>query len=188
MRCIVEGCESDKIFSKGLCRHHYDRLNKYGDPLWKPIRISPVVRFMSKVVKVESGCWEWEAGINNVTSYAVFYFNGRQIMAHRFSYMVFNDRLIPKMEIDHLCRNRRCVNPCHLEQVTQKENLLRGEGIGAINSKKELCKRGHPLSGDNIRINARGSRVCKACHQERYQTVGKKQQREKRGSKRFYNV
>ena len=66
-------------------------------------------------------------------------------------------------ELDHLCRNRKCVNPKHLESVTHRENILRGETIMAENARKTHCWRGHPLSGKNLKLKPNGHRQCRAC-------------------------
>lgn len=64
---------------------------------------------------------------------------------------------------DHLCRNPRCVNPKHLEAVTQKENLLRGLAMGALNKVKTHCKRGHEFNKENTYLRPNQDRVCKKC-------------------------
>lgn len=66
--------------------------------------------------------------------------------------------------IDHLCRNRGCVNPDHLEAVTQRENILRGEGLAAANARKTHCPKGHPYSGENLYVvPSSGRRQCRIC-------------------------
>lgn len=113
-------------------------------------------RFKTKYKKSPNGCWEWTAYISE-RGYAKFSFphNGyktRPGNAHRYSYEKYIGKLRKGMTIDHLCRNRKCVNPKHLEQVSWQENLLRGEGIPAINAKKTHCKRGHEFTKANTRI------------------------------------
>lgn len=70
------------------------------------------------------------------------------------------------MHIDHLCRNPLCVRPDHLEQVTPRENLLRGVGPSAKAAKKTHCPQGHPYAGENLGIHRNGNRWCRTCHRE----------------------
>ena len=87
----------------------------------------------------------------------------RPVSAHRIIYELMIGPIPDGLTIDHLCRVRNCVNVDHLEVVTNKENVLRGEGRTAINARKTICKRGHSLSGDNLYINSSGYRNCRQC-------------------------
>lgn len=119
-------------------------------------------RFWSFVALIpEHPCWEW-IGCGN-GSYGQFHKDGRHMVAHRASYELFVGEIPAGMTLDHLCRNRRCVNPAHLEPVTQRANTLRGIGPSAKNASKTHCPRGHEYSGDNTYIHAQGYRVCRAC-------------------------
>jgi hypothetical protein len=82
---------------------------------------------------------------------------------HVLSYEMFVGPIPPGFEIDHKCKNRFCWNPNHLEPVTHKENILRGESLSAQNRRKTECKRGHPFSGENLIIRPDGSRYCREC-------------------------
>ncbi|WP_396021799.1 HNH endonuclease signature motif containing protein [Bacillus cereus group sp. BfR-BA-01522] len=79
------------------------------------------------------------------------------------SYEMLKGPIEEGMVIDHLCRNRKCVNPLHLEQVTQRINLLRGEGMSAENVKKTHCPQGHEYTEENTYISKAGSRYCRKC-------------------------
>jgi hypothetical protein len=125
------------------------------------VRISTEERFLRKVDKQEDGCWEWAAS-RNQDGYGLFNMEGTS-KAHRASYLLFVGPIPEGLTIDHLCRNRGCVNPEHLEPVTLRENVLRGLTLAAANAAKSHCYRGHPLYGENLRIDQLGKRVCREC-------------------------
>src|SRR5215831_11195343 len=86
-----------------------------------------------------TACWEWTAG-KIPEGYGVFRIGGTPRGAHRVAYELFHDMTIaPRMQIDHLCRNRGCVRPDHLEVVTPQVNQLRGYGLGGVNGRKTHC-------------------------------------------------
>lgn len=89
--------------------------------------------------------------------------NAREVRVHRVAYELAHGPIPAGLQIDHLCRNRRCCNPDHLEVVTPRENTMRGNGPTAINSRKASCKRGHEFTPDNTFAAADGSRECRAC-------------------------
>lgn len=92
-----------------------------------------------------------------------FYNEGTKLL-HRVFYETFNKAVGTDMVIDHLCRNRSCVNPKHLEEVTIKENILRGKGIAANNNRKTHCKEGHEFNNKNTYITFKNQRSCRVCH------------------------
>lgn len=114
---------------------------------------------MSKVIVSPDGCWLYQGKLNN-GGYGVFYYEGRDEMAHRAAFHMANGWLPQGRynNLDHLCRVRRCVNPDHLEPVTQKEQLARSPFYG----QKEVCVRGHELTEENVWV-WRGMRKCKEC-------------------------
>lgn len=127
-------------------------------------KINPVIRFFSKV-KFTQFCWEWESNKQKL-GYGLFKLEKSNVLAHRFSYELFKGKIPEGLTIDHLCRNRGCVNPGHLECVTHKENVLRGEGPTAINAKKKKCNKGHSLEGDNLITYPSGKRWCRICKRD----------------------
>lgn len=125
------------------------------------VREAPQTRFWSKVDRESSACWLWRGTINT-DGYGTFYYDRRVVKAHRYAYELLRDAIPPGLELDHLCRNRTCVNPTHLEPVTRRENILRGESPPARNARKTHCAQGHPLSGENlVLLDGRRCRVCR---------------------------
>ena len=119
-----------------------------------------VVRFEKSTTKTES-CWLWTGTISD--GYGQFYVNGRRVRAHRYSYEQRRGPIPAGLQLDHLCRVRHCVNPDHLEVVTNRVNVLRGDGITARQARQTMCRNGHPLAGDNLAVCSRGKRTCLTC-------------------------
>jgi len=120
-------------------------------------------RFISRIKKLDSGCWQWIGTIDISNGYGRLSYKHKEFMAHRVSYNLHRGEIEKGLVIDHLCKNKWCVNPEHLEPVTIGENVLRGDGITARNLKKTHCPYGHEYIGKNLYINPRGNRVCRQC-------------------------
>jgi hypothetical protein len=125
---------------------------------------------MDKFVVPEpnSGCWIWLGALRSKRSgYGSYHFEGKQYATHILAYKLLKGSYAANLQLDHLCRIRCCCNPDHLEPVTAKINLLRGESPAAKNSKKTHCPKGHPFTADNL-VNLRtGERSCRTCTNDR---------------------
>jgi hypothetical protein len=131
-------------------------------------RRSPEERFWKKVGRADPDqCWEW-LGTRNDRGYGRFAIPSptggmRQVRAYRFAYELLVGAIPEGLEIDHLCRNRGCVNPAHLEPVTHRENMFR--------ARQTHCKHGHEFTEANSYLPPSGGRECRLCqaaHNRRY--------------------
>jgi hypothetical protein len=116
-----------------------------------------VDRFYGSFVVSGSGCWEWRKGMAR-GGYGLFSVSSTSVLAHRFSFFLENGRL-PHPMPDHLCRNRKCVNADHMEEVDARTNTLRGVGPTALKAQKTHCEFGHVLALEKCS----GKRHCKTC-------------------------
>jgi len=125
-------------------------------------------RITSKVRYTDTGCWEW-TGWRKSDGYALLndrtYGNRR---AHRVAYETFVGPIPDGLHLDHLCRNRSCVNPAHLEPVTARENLRRGNGWAGRNARVTACPQGHDYDDVNTRRGRGGARSCRECDRIRH--------------------
>jgi hypothetical protein len=119
-------------------------------------------RFWSQVEKSPDGCWLWQGAMHH-NGYGRPAWQGRRTMAHRIAYTLLRGDIPEGKQLDHLCRVRRCVNPNHLEPVTQRENILRGIAPTAVNARRTACTHGHDLTPDNTYTTPDGRRQCRVC-------------------------
>ncbi len=118
-------------------------------------------RFWSKTEPRENGCIEWTGCRSH--GYGRFRCNGRLWGAHRFAYEVTLGPIPEGLVLDHLCRNTACVNPSHLEPVTDQINFLRGIAPTAIAVRLNRCFNGHEFTVENTKTTATGLRRCRIC-------------------------
>jgi len=107
-----------------------------------------------------SGCWLWVGSDSNERGYGTLFVKGKAMKAHRFSYEREYGKIPDGLVIDHLCKTPSCVNPAHLEAVTQKVNMQRGANQG---KRSAYCYRGHIRSGDNLYTFPDGKTACREC-------------------------
>jgi HNH endonuclease len=127
-------------------------------------------RFWDKVNKTNN-CWLWQGALtkksrSGVGGYGVFFLDGKTTYTHRFIYESFKGIIKKGYVIDHLCRDRGCVNPDHLEAVTTQENIKRGTS-GEFNKSKTKCPKGHDYASGNVLLYNNAWRICKTCNNER---------------------
>lgn len=123
-------------------------------------------KLLNKIEKTPT-CWNWLGTIRESNGYGRVEFQGRTQTAHRVIYELMIGEIPNGLELDHLCRNKRCVNPAHLEPVTKLENIKRSQEFRKL---KSVCKNGHLYDKSNISIIHRNDgtkdRICKKCRNE----------------------
>lgn len=138
--CKYPGCHMPKGRAFGWCNAHYSR-NLKGRDMDPPIRkhnATDEERFWSKVDK-EGDCWLWTGALQNTGGYGVFRINGRNMVAHRVSYMWSHGEIADGYEVDHMCFTKACVNPAHLRLLNHIEN---GQNRTSANANSKSGVRG----------------------------------------------
>jgi hypothetical protein len=123
---------------------------------------APADRVLARSFETPEGCWVY-TGARARGGYGFVRVHGKNLYAHRVTYEALRADIPPGLQIDHLCRNRACVNPWHLEPVTARVNTLRGRSIQAENARKTQCLNGHDFEGYNLRVDPTGRRICRTC-------------------------
>jgi hypothetical protein len=118
-------------------------------------------RFWTKVRKTDT-CWVWTAG-KNQDGYGRFQVGRKPTSAHRVAYELSVGPIPDGLQLDHLCRVRDCVNPAHLEPVTQQENIRRGKSLTVAHAAATHCPQGHEYNAQNIKWY-QGRRYCRPCN------------------------
>lgn len=181
--CSVIEC-GDLARTKGLCRHHY-RLHLQGRPLTESRRAQPRAPWQVRIWRfiefggevrpgVTSSCWQWGSSVDPVTGYGSLSVPGdsgrnRTQAAHRMMWQLINGPIPKGLLLDHVCRNRACVNVHHLRLVTPYMNTVHNSGSdAALLSRQTHCKRGHEFTPENTYYNAGTThRQCRECRRIR---------------------
>jgi hypothetical protein len=121
------------------------------------------LRYVEQDCGYSTPCWVWQMS-RTTGGYGQTFDGTRLVPAHRWYYERTHGLVPEGLDLDHLCRVRACVNPDHLEPVTRRENLLRGETRTAANAAKTHCPQGHPYDEVNTYVRASGQRVCRRCN------------------------
>lgn len=130
-----------------------------------------IKRFKS-FYKIINNCFVWQNFLDK-DGYGIFYFKKKNRKAHRFAYYIKDGDIPAGMVIDHICKNRACVNYKHLRLVTKIQNVMENSNsLGAINKRKTTCKMGHPF--DKIYGKKKPQRYCSICENEKAKRLQKK--------------
>lgn len=134
------------------------------------LAVPPKRRILDTIKVTENSCWEWQ-GTRQKNGYGALRAGGKTVRAHRYSYEAFIGSIPEGLQIDHLCRNRPCVNPWHMEPVTARENTRR--------AMRTHCVNGHPFDEENTWMH-KGKRYCRECRRRRVREyVARRRDRER---------
>lgn len=160
--CAAPGCSKPTHGNKKLCPMHGWRLRHHGSFDIPECHPSKGVYSVHPIVDEVTGCHNWPGAMDG-NGYGNLNRNGRVTKAYRW-YWIQRHGEIPKgLQLDHICRNRRCCNPDHLELVTPAENTRRGMAPNIIAHRENRCRRGHDFTPENSIHRADGTRTCRTC-------------------------
>lgn len=167
---VIEGGQKcgRRTAGRGMCERHYTRWLRNGDALvsHRPTYRQPAEERFWPKVDANGVCWEWTSA-RDANGYGRF----DSQSAHRWAWANLVGQIPDGLELDHLCRNRSCVNPDHLEPVAGIVNRARSYSVASINGRKTHCINGHPFEGNNVMVRVKPSgrvaRQCRACHYAR---------------------
>ena len=158
--CIVDGCRKPRSQKRRYCSMHAYRLRVHGSINLPPLP-TELDRYWSYVDKTGS-CWNW-TGTGNGRGYGFFAVKGRNVQVHRYAYKLARGEIPDGLTIDHLCMNKLCVNPDHLEAVTNGENVRRAQAHYGVGAAVTHCPVGHEYTPENTYREPKGSRSCREC-------------------------
>ena len=131
-------------------------------PITEKEFLSAYLRLRSRTVAMANGCRVW-LGRTVASGYGQIRFRSKSTYIHRLALYMHGLSIPEGHEVDHLCRNRRCCNPDHLEVVTKRENIMRSTNFSALKARQTHCIHGHELSGRNLVVRRNGTRSCRQC-------------------------
>lgn len=163
--CSISGCPGVNA-SRGWCEKHYSRWKRHGDPLVSktyqfPENLLRRLRFCPPTV-LSTGCIEWTGATDDDGYGYSFMTPWGRLRPHQAAYVLAVGQIPEGKELDHLCRNPPCVHPGHLDPVTHRENVLRGDSPAAIHARKTHCVHGHEFTEENTYWYG-NRRRCRAC-------------------------